>query len=232
MYRLIIIALVVFSVPVTALDFFDDFESYNVGADPADGPDWERKTAGGNLLVINDGGDKVVNSVFGSYDKITYSCLGGNICTDAAIEMDFEYFGSGEGSAAIWCRIDLANDDGYSAGLFFNDSDETHVWINYVFGENYTTLYVAEITHVNPDTWTKLGVTVTGTNPVNIKVYVNDGLVADYNDTTYLCSTGYQGIYCDYDTIGINYHIDDYNVDDLTTGIKSASLGEIKAIYK
>ncbi len=232
MYKLLIAMFIALSSHVIAVDFFDDFESYSVGDDPADSPNWERKIAGGKLSVINDGGDKVANSVFGAYNEITYSCLGGGICTDAAIEMDFEYFGNGEGSAASWCRIDLANDDGYSAGLFFNDSDETYVWINYVLGENYTTLYVAEIAHINPDTWTKLGVTVTGTNPVNIKVYVNDGMVADYNDTTYLCGSGYQGIYCDYDTIGINYHIDDYNVDDLATGIKSVSLGEIKAIYK
>lgn len=232
MFKLLYITVLLISVPALALNFLDDFESYNVGDDPADGPNWDRKIAGGELLVINDGGDKVVNSVFGSYDKITYTCLGAAICTDSDITMDFEYFGNGEGSAGIWCRIDPVDDDGYSAGLFFNDSDETHVWINYVLGENYTTMYVEEITHINPDTWTNLGVTVTGTNPVNIKVYVNGGMVADYNDTTYLCVSGELGIYCDYDTVGINYHLDDYNVDDLNTGIKSASLGLIKAAFK
>lgn len=219
------------AVSAFAIDFTDDFEGYNIGDDPADSPQWFRDDTGGYFEVIDDGGDQIIESIYDGHDSIGYGCLGAGLCGDASVSIDFKYSGYSS-SIGITTRADIDDGTAYAVGLYFFNSFTTFVGIYYTENEQETELYTGFAPITSEDTWNELEVVITGDDPVNIVVNLNGALIAEVDDGVYLLPTGLTGFGTFYTESEPVIHIDDFTVDDLNTGIKSASLGEIKTTFK
>ncbi len=221
----------ILAVPVFAIDFVDDFEGYNIGDDPADSPQWSRDDTGGYFEVIDDGGDQVIESIYDGHASIGYGCLGAGLCDDASVSIGFKYSGYSS-SVGITTRADIDDETAYVVGLYFFNSFTTFVGIYYAENGQETELYTGFAPIATEDTWYEFEVVVTGEDPVNIVVNLNGNMIAEVDDDAYLLTTGLTGFGTFFTESEPVIHIDDYTVDDLNTGIKSVSLGEIKAIYR
>jgi hypothetical protein len=235
MRYLVIFTLIVISASIFAIDFYDDFEGYDIGDDITISTDWDWDMDGGHFYIIDDGGDKVVESDFDGYitEYIGYNCLGaGDNCLDVAIDMDFKYDGE-ECYFALVARGQYDTEEGYVGGLYFYNSSYTFVGVNYMdmYGTEIPLFYDVAPT-VSPNTWHNLKFVVGGNDPVEFEVYLDYSLIAECSDDTYLVGAGTTGFGCFYDNLEPTLWADDYNVDDdHNINIKTTSIGSIKSLF-
>ncbi|MCP4230421.1 MAG: hypothetical protein GY771_09790, partial [bacterium] len=92
---LMLFLFVVLTGSASPADFFDDFESYDIGDDPADSDNWDSFDEGGRFLVAELLGSKVIESHFNP----PHNSLGQVVeretdISDLSIDVDSRYYGN------------------------------------------------------------------------------------------------------------------------------------------
>lgn len=217
-----------------AVDFFEDFESYYISDDPDISPDWDRDDDGGQVLVADDAGNKVAQSNFDGNTYIGYTCDAAELMVDTKVDFDFKYDGQ-ECGCGLSARIQGGTEEAYIGYIYIlNVNGDSIVSIQYVENNfTLTELYAGPGPQLDLFTWYNLKFVATGNDPVNLKLYIDGSLYADYDDDTYLLGDGWAGFGCAYDgSAEPVYSFDNFFADDTPFPVESTSLGGIKAIYR
>lgn len=214
-----------------AADFFDDFESYPLG-DLADTAYWLRIDPSGNLVVTEDGGNKVVETVWNGYDHIAYVSLGSAVWTDGKISADIKFSGS-ELIFGFMARANTSTGECYIGGIYPIYPPIGVTIIGYI-DENgeYTILSSDYINPLNTDTWYNVSFEVTGNNPVSLKLSVNGTVNTECQDDTYDLGAGMSGIGGTYEDMMPVIYIDNFDVNDYSMAIATTTFGAIKALFR
>lgn len=75
-----------------SLDFYDDFEGFNIGDDIGISDNWTRD-GDGHFYVVDDGGDQIIETDFSGGDSVGYICKGSGYSLNAEVDADFKYNG-------------------------------------------------------------------------------------------------------------------------------------------
>jgi hypothetical protein len=235
----IIAAVLIISATASATVYNDDFESYPVGYDIADSPDWtDEFTVYGDSFVVSEiSANKYVTVDDGSISPV-YGYTTPGIIADSRISYDFMFTGDDTDTSAVFRLNDSVN-PGYIVTCCNGRVDiygiGDYVMIGHNLGENgfaWSTVYFLG-DYFEIDTWYHIDAMLLGYPEVYFNVSVNDDL--NYTGTLdhYQTETGYCGI-CNRRRFAGSTYVDNFEVDDdpVITGIKSASLGEIKASFR
>lgn len=229
MRPVVIVSLIVAA--VSAGDFLDDFESYAVGEDPADSPDWSREPSGGYVLVADDSGDKVTESYFPDSTFTGYLCEGAGFWDDGSVSMDFNVTGSGA-LVNVLARMQLMTGDAYAGGVIVWLQPFTFAYIARISitGE-YEILFQGGGPSMTPDTWVDVELEVTGNDPVTLTLYCNDQLTGQVQDSLYLLGSGLSGFAYVYEDQAPTIRSDDFQVVLIPQSLEEMTFGGIKATF-
>lgn len=230
--KYIAFTLVALTAAAFATVYSDDFESYPVGYDIADSADWTDEFCNfGSIMVEENSTNKYVTGISQGYGYVPagevinsnisfdFRFTGDNMYVNAHFRLnDTEHRGY-----IVSCCNEL--DGVYGLGDYVMVGYGSYVWHSpniYLLGNCF-----------DVGTWYHLDALLWGYPDVNYNVTVNEDI--NYAGTLdyYQTETGFSGI-----SVCSSYiedaFIDNFEVDDnpVITGIKSASLGEIKASFR
>ncbi len=233
------IALITITATASATVYGDDFESYPVGYDIADSADWSNEGPYGVFIVDENTGNKFIKDSTGASLPIYGYTPPGEI---ADSRVAFNILFTGEGSyTSIHFRLNGSDDRGYIVSCFnefemMGQDAKDYVAIGYQF-ETGKIWYVPDIYDI-PDyfdtgVWYRVEADIWGYPIANYDITINADLHYTGSLDMYPVEIGYCGVSVTSSYTGTTY-VDNFEVDDdpVFTGIKSASLGEIKASFR
>ncbi|MCP4231864.1 MAG: hypothetical protein GY771_17180 [bacterium] len=235
-------AFVALTAAVSATVYGDDFESYPVGYDIANSPDWTDEYSDINHLVVDEqGGNKIIRDEMDEPAPWpVYGYTPPGIIADSRISFDLLFADDWTYTSASY-RLSSGSYRGYVI-TYANDVDFYLGYGDYVMvgyrdangigwnGENM--FFIGD--YFDVDTWYHIDGLLDGTHPPNYDITVNGDLsfMGVYHGGVPYGDEGLCGI--SVTSIQRDVYIDNFEVDDdpVITGIKSASLGEIKASFR
>lgn len=215
----------------------DDFESYTVGDDLSDYPDWTNSSIGGFFdFVVAEYDD--TKCIYGDWPRYYYEPPGE--LSDSRVSFDF-LFDGGEARACAMFRYNPDNHEGYIAGCY-NDFErfggDDYLIFGCVFesGDAYYWPFFNLGDYIEEGVWYRLDARVWGSGDgAYYEIFVDDdvgvtnpvpGGIPEH-ESGYCGVTVYGG---QYDNIT---YIDNFEVDDApTAGIQPTSLGALKAAFR
>ena len=222
--------LFLFVVPVSlfALDFADDFESFNVGDNISSSSSWLNALNEGNFIVETEGSNNVVESSWNGFDSILYASTGGY--SDGVVAVDVKVSGSGA-IFGLFARAHVLN-GAYSGGIAPIAPSMGMAYIAYtplsgepiILQQNYFSLV--------SNTWYSLSFEVTGLNPAYLSVSIDGTTISEYTDDVYNLDAGFNGVVCGYESTEPTFTFDNYLVDDYTMSLERVSFGSIKVLFR
>lgn len=216
---------------LAAGDFFDDFESYSVGDDPGDSPDWSREPAGGYVLVADDGGDQVIEAHFPDSAFVGYLCDGAGFWDDGSVSIEFSVTGSGV-MVNVFSRMQLMTGETYVGGLIVWLQPFTFVYIAHVSvtGE-YEILFQDGGPSMPPGTWADIRLEAAGSDPVTLTLYCKDQMAGQVEDSVHVLGSGLSGFACIYDDQVPTILADDFRVTETPQALLQGTFGAVKASF-
>ncbi len=215
-----------------AADFpLEDFSSYSIGDDIDDSADWDRDDEGEYFLVAEYGGDNVL--VLDNYATnglyAGYSCDGAGVWLDGIVNMDYRFSGD-DSYFALSARA--FNDVAYIGGIQSIAAPIAMAFIAIIDGTgSYTTLSTAALTNVYTNTWHSLSFGISGTDPVNMALYLNGTEVTSHSDSTYLYPEGWGGFGAAYEYDITYIYADNFSINDYSVAVEETTFGQIKALF-
>jgi hypothetical protein len=222
------------SFPSYATTWFDNFESYTVGDDLGDYPDWTNDGMGFLEFVVDEYGGS--RCICGEWPRYYYEPPGE--LTDSRVSFDFLFGGSNVRACAIF-RYDPNDDEGYIA-VCWNDywqfGGDDYLIFGYVmqYGDAFLLPFFSLGDYFEEGVWYHLDASVWGSGEgAYYEMIVDDdaGVLSSIPDSMPEFGSGYCGV-----TVGSGpniVYIDNYEVDDSpTTGIQPSSLGALKAAFR
>ncbi len=239
------LALFTFAATAAATVWTDDFESYPVGYDIANSADWGDEFSEGTLLIGQDGGNKYVYDGGGFVAAYDFQPPGE--VDNSEISFDYLFTGSDTFATALYRLAETTYPDprGFAVSLM-NDYNGSHgfgdyVMAGYFFNDNGVgfTWYEPNIFFLNQtfteDIWYHVDAALYGGLYPYFSVDITD--VGNYTGRIDAIQLNHQGGFCGLSirtVSGGTTWVDNFTADDdpVITGIKSASLGEIKASFR
>ncbi len=228
-------ALVFISMSFTAraTTWSDDFESYTVGDDLSDYPDWTNDGLVDDFIIAENGGTKYI---YGDWPRCYYEPPGE--LTDSRVSFDFLFDGSNVRACAI-LRYNPDSDEGYIA-VCWNDyrqfGGDDYLIFGYIFesGDGFFLPFFSLGDYFEEGVWYHLDASVWGSGEgAYYEMTVDDdvGVLSSIPDSMPDFGSGFCGV-----TVGSGpdfVYIDNFEVDDSpTTGIQPTSLGALKAAFR
>ena len=215
-----------------AADFpLEDFSSYSIGDDIDDSADWDRDDEGEYFLIEEYSGDNVL--VLDNYATnglyAGYSCDGGGVWLDGLVNMDFRFSGD-DSYFALTTRA--FNDVAYIAGIKIIAAPIAMAFTAIIDGSgSYTELSTAALSNVSANTWHSLSFEISGTDPVDLTLYLNGTEVTSHSDPTYLYPAGWAGFGAAYEYDIAYIYADNFSINDYSVAVEETTFGEIKAMF-
>ncbi len=193
-------------------DFSDDFESYSAGQDPDISPNWTREPSGGSVLVVQEAGNKLVQSDFQDSTYIGYLCTGAGLWQDGSVSMRFR--ASGNGSLMnVLARMQISGGESYVGGIVTIFQPVTTAYIAHVsVTGDYEILGSYSGPSMPPGTWVEIRLELAGTGPSVLSLYCNDQLMGQVSDSTYDLAQGFCGFALLYQNSLPTIGADDFSV--------------------
>jgi len=227
-----LVSLFVIPAIVFAVSFTDNFESYTPGDDLSNSGHWIRSDSSDCLVVVNDGGNNVVETVWTDKSSISYICLGSGIWSEGTAGVDFEYTGS-KAILGLIARGNRTTSECYMAGVYTLPSKAAYSMILYVnsLGE-HTVLKMGYISTLSENTWYSLSFEISGTDPVSLTLNLDGTPYSTCKDSTYLLVPGWSGVGVGKENAPPTLRLDNFCVDDGTTALRACTFAGIKALFQ
>jgi hypothetical protein len=227
-----LVSLFIIPAIVFAVSFTDNFESYTPGDDLDNSPYWVRADTSDCLVVINDGGNNVVETVWTDRSGISYICPGSGIWSVGTVGIDFEYTGS-DAILGLIARGNRATSECYMAGVFTLPSKAAYSMILYVNSlGKHTVLNMGYISTLSENTWYSLSFEISGTDPVSLTLNLDGSPYSTCKDSTYLLSPGWSGLGIGKENAPPTFRLDNFHVDDGATTLRACTFAGIKALFQ
>jgi len=214
-----------------AASFTDDFDGYSPGEDLGDSIYWLRLDTGGNLVAADDGGNGIVETVWGSRKYLAYACLGGLVCSDGVIRSDIKFNGAGA-IVGLLARMNPVTGDCYIGGIYRLYGSIGATVIAYVNATGDFTILTNDFFYpLNEDTWYDVAFEVTGSSPAILKVSVNGTVNSNIQDNTYDLAIGAAGLGGNFETAAPMFYLDNFCITDYNQATANTTFGRIKSIF-
>ncbi|MEN8208415.1 MAG: hypothetical protein ABFR50_04100 [Candidatus Fermentibacteria bacterium] len=217
---------------LAAASFSDDFESYIPPIDLGNSVSWLHLPGTGNLLVTEESGNNIVETVWNGYNAFAYLCLGSVTWLDGEISSDVRFNGDSL-IIGLASRLDVSTGEGYLGGIYplfipFGATVIAQIDSN----GNYTILTSDLFFPMEEDTWYNISFQVTGTDPVNLQLSIDGTVNSSCTDYTYLIGEGLSGLGGSFESSEPVLCYDNFSVVDYASALTSGTFGEIKAIFR
>jgi hypothetical protein len=229
-------AVLIVSFSTYATTWFDDFESYTVGDDLSDYPDWSPGIGHAGCGVAEYESGKRAEPGWG-WD--VYEPPGG--LTDSKVSFDILFTGVYMGAGALYRYNEEGDYYGYGI-VFVNDYApyddavflEIYNPVDYVWGVLET--YSLGPDYFENDVWYHVEASIWGCDPLYHYINIDDDLVISEETDMYpgcIIESGKSGLVSRNGNAEAEVYVDNYEVDDgVTIGIQPSSLGALKAAFK
>lgn len=213
-------------------DFFDDFESYTIGEDPAVSSDWEREPTGGYALVTGQGENQVLQAFFPDSAFIGYLCQGAGFWEDGSVSMDFSPIGNGSYSS-VFARMQLITGEAYAGGVTMYIQPISFAYIAYVNAlGDYEILYSDMGPGIVPGNWANIRLQVEGTDPVTLTLYTNGEQAAQVTDYVHCLDSGLSGFALFYQNSLPQMYADNFQVTLSPQSLQTVTFAAVKALFR
>lgn len=215
-----------------AIDFSDNFESYSPGDNLDSSPYWLRPGVGANLLVVDEGGNNVVETSWGHDNFATYICLGSAVWLEGSVSTDVKFTGS-EAVFGVLTRLTGSSSECYMAGIYPAIPPLGATVIAYVDASGVYTILAQDYYYpMSADTWYNLTFEITGSRPVELKLSVNGTVNSTAQDNTHNLGMGMTGVVCGYDSAQPMFYMNNFEIDDYDTALTRITFGGIKTLFR
>lgn len=232
MKTILILGVLILPAALVSANFFDNFDFYSPGDDLDNSPFWIKPDSCGNLIVSDDGGNMIVETVWNNYYSLAYFCSGSGMVSEGVIEAGMKFTGM-ETSCGLLARINESTGESYFGSIYSAYLVIGVTVISYIDENgNCTTLVNDYYYPLNENTWYTVSFEVTGNDPVELSLSVNGIENSTCQDTTYNLSAGMAGLGSAYNGIIPVFCIDNFSVADYAADLTTVTFAGIKALFR